>query len=274
MRGLSFATNTGRYRLNMATAPLRALTTSCCSDRPKAERKPRAERVAKPRRSRWKYAPEVVAEVERLYGEGVTLRGISAETGIPIGTLPTMLRSLPRRRRVVWSTKRRDDALKVAAVAAALTGEGVERAAKRLGTCSSSIAKWKRDRAIFEAASAMAERINAEKAARLAEEDAELEACAQLERERVAVANAPIFDKMSPRHAAMMRMRVAGCSLQEVGDRFDITRERARQIEVRWRFKGLIVPGARELTEASKRYSFAKAHAAPFSPATPKTVTA
>ena len=35
MRGLSFATNTGRYRLNMATAPLRALTTSCCSDRPR-----------------------------------------------------------------------------------------------------------------------------------------------------------------------------------------------------------------------------------------------
>lgn len=240
----------------------------------KAERKPRPERAPRQPRGRWKYGPAVVDEVRRLYGRDVTLRGISEATGVPAGYIPALVRDLPRRRDVHWSTSRKDEALKVEAVAATLAGESFRAAAERLGTCDSSITQWKRDPTILGAASALAASIKAEKAARLAAEAAEREAEAERVRAQVAAENAPVLAKMSPRHAAMMQMRVDGFSLQEVGDRFEITRERVRQIEARWRFAGLIVPGARELTEASKRYSFAKAHAAPFSPATPETVTA
>jgi hypothetical protein len=56
---------------------------------------------------------------------------------------------------------------------------------------------------------------------------------------------------MPERHRAILERRIAGQTLQEIGEAFGITRERVRQIEVKWRTQGLIVPGARPLSDVS-----------------------
>jgi hypothetical protein len=68
---------------------------------------------------------------------------------------------------------------------------------------------------------------------------------------------------MPERHRLICERRVAGETLQQVGDAFGVTRERIRQIEVRWRLQGLHIPGANPLNEAAAQKLMAACHLRP-----------
>jgi hypothetical protein len=53
--------------------------------------------------------------------------------------------------------------------------------------------------------------------------------------------------------------RIAGENGQEIGDALGVTRERIRQVVVKWQVAGLIVPGAREPSEAGRKMIAARA---------------
>jgi hypothetical protein len=97
------------------------------------------------------------------------------------------------------------------------------------------------DRAKADAAQRLAER------GRLEEERVAADAI------RIAANNAPILALMPPRHREICGRRVAGETLQMIATDFGITRERVRQIEATWRVRGLIVPGAAALSDATIR---------------------
>lgn len=218
-------------------------------DRPAA--KPKAPRQPHAERPRTRIAPELRAKARELYLAGLTYAEISAQTGISTGNFAGLFRDLPKRRQGMKTGKRYDHAFKVSAVAATMTGESFRKASARLGPEEKSIHAWKANPAVFVDAEALAARVKAAWGAEQERLRIEAEAAAEAERVRIETNNEPIFALMSERTQRMLRSRVAGQTLQQVGDAFGVTRERVRQIEVRWRAQGLIVPGAEPLSEAA-----------------------
>jgi transposase-like protein len=204
-----------------------------------------------------KWGPEKVAEVRSLYQAGVTMTEISRRTGVPMGTLPIMWRDLPRRRKQDWSSAAKPRPFRLAVLVATFTGESQVKAAKRLGCSPHSIPNWMRDPDLVAEARAIADEVNARREVeREAERVAKLEAEAA-EAARIAEINAPILAAITDeRHRSMMMFRASGASLDFVGKNNGVTRERIRQIEIIYRLKGLIIPGAKPLSEASARLAY------------------
>jgi hypothetical protein len=143
-----------------------------------------------------------------------------------------------------------DDQIAIA-IAARLAGASLPKAARLIGAGQQILSKWVGIPELAEAGRALFERARADAAERAAKarELAAFEAeTARSTRERI---NWPILGRMSEKHRDIMERRIAGQTLQEIGDAYGITRERVRQIEVKWRMQGLVVPGARPLSEAS-----------------------
>lgn len=177
--------------------------------------------------------------------------GRARRTGVKLADPP------PRRVRGAMRRKKRggkDDAFRIAALCSVLTGESASRAAKRLHVSEQSIANWRRDPDLMARATALAARVRTrwgaeQEAARLA-----ALAAAEIERARVEAHNAPVLARASLRERNMMRRRVAGETLLVIADDYGVSRERVRQIEVKWRVDGLIVPHLRPLNmEAAER---------------------
>lgn len=217
--------------------------------RPPAAPKPPRD----PSRSRKRIPPEMIAQVRALWSDGATYSRIVAETGVAAGTIGHIVCALPKRRVVTWSTRARDEAFRITCLVASLTGESQASIAKRLKTSTASIGHWKKDSTLLAKAQALANTIKARWAAEQAAADAEKARLAAEERARIDAINAPILAKMSSRDRDALTLRIDGATLEEISQLHGITRERVRQIEVKWRMRGLIVPGANPLSEAAKR---------------------
>jgi hypothetical protein len=217
---------------------------------PRAPRPPRVPRVRGAPRVR--LPQSTIEHVRALYLEGATYGAIARAAGVAQGNVAYLVRGLPRRR-AFKAHKRYDFAFRVSAVAAILTGESYAKASRRQGCEEKSILSWKARPEVFEAATALAERIKARFAAEQERLRLVAEAEAEAERVRVATVNAPVFAQMGIRHRNILQRRVDGETLEAIGQDYGITRERVRQIEVKWRLRGLEVPGARPLTEAASR---------------------
>lgn len=213
-----------------------------------------------PRERGHRYGVDVKERARQLYSGGATYASIMAATGIPLGYISQVCRGLPRRRPEAPKAKRYDFAFKVAAVAAVLTGESYRRASERLGPEERSIIVWSKREDVRQAAEAIAARVKAAHEAEQKRQRQIAEEEAEAERIRAETANAPILATMPPRHRAICERRVAGQTLQQIGDAFGVTSERIRQIEVRWRMQGLIVPGARPLNEVAARKLMDRLH--------------
>lgn len=214
---------------------------------------PAAAKPKRPRRSRRrKYLDAEVQKLRDLYLAGETYQAMERLTGIPTANFGYMLRDVPKRRPDSGCDRRYDDAFKVAAVASILTGESYDRAGKRLGVTHRSIWVWKQRPEILAHATALAERIKAAFAAEQERQRLAAEAAAEAESVRIATLNAPVMAQMGERHRAICQRRVDGDTLEAIGNDYGITRERVRQIEARWRLLGLVVPGARPLSEAAR----------------------
>lgn len=148
------------------------------------------------------------------------------------------------------------------AIAAVLAGQSHNKAAKMIGASAQSlIKKWLRDPELRAKGETLYLRAKEDAAARAAAARAEAERLAEEEAARVWAINEPILEAMPHRHRSMLVRRINGETLQEVGDLFGVTRERVRQIEVRWRLtRGLIVPGAKPLNEEAAARLLERSH--------------
>jgi DNA-directed RNA polymerase specialized sigma24 family protein len=136
-----------------------------------------------------------------------------------------------------------DDQIAIA-IAARLAGASRPKASRMIGAGQQIISQWEQKPELMAKGRALFEIARADAAQRAAERREREAAAAEARRLTVERTNWPILGRMPERHRAMMERRVAGESLQEVGDAFGVTRERVRQIEVKWRLRGLIVPTA------------------------------
>lgn len=155
----------------------------------------------------------------------------------------------PMRRHRERSSRAFTDAEIAVAIAARLAGQSANKSARMIRASAQSLTKnWLKQPELVAAGRALFERAKADAAAKAAIERERADIAAETQRLAQERTNWPILGRMSERHRDIMERRIAGQTLQEVGDAFSVTRERIRQIEVKWRSQGLIVPGARELS--------------------------
>jgi DNA-binding CsgD family transcriptional regulator len=149
------------------------------------------------------------------------------------------------------------------AIAAHMAGLSRNKAAKLIRASAQSLSSnWLKQPDLVAAGRDLFERAKGDAAA-LAAKRRELEdfqaETQRLTRERV---NWPILGRMSERHRAMMERRIEGQTLQEIGDAFNVSRERVRQVEVCWRVEGLLIPGSRRLNMDAAQKLLGRLHVA------------
>lgn len=160
--------------------------------------------------------------------------------------------STARHRKRPWGARAYTDAEIVQVLAAVFAGLSHSKAAALVGANRHSIPNWRRDKALMERAREVADRalheagIVARRRASLATLERAAEAA------RIAAHNAPILAHMPPRHRTICERRITGENGQAIADGLGISRERVRQITVRWQSAGLIVPNAREPSSAAR----------------------
>lgn len=158
----------------------------------------------------------------------------------------------PARQSRPWGQRAFSDDKIAIAIAARLAGASHNKAAKLIGAGAQSLVKnWMPKPELLALGQALFERAKAD-AAEVATVRRELEAFeAETNRLTIERINWPILGRMPERHRQILELRIAGETLQEIGDKFGVSRERIRQIEVTWKIRGLIVPGTRPVSEAS-----------------------
>jgi len=214
---------------------------------------PAKEKPARPRQARRsKYLPAEKDRVRELYLAGAPWDDIEALTGIPKPTGYLWTLDLPRRFSRPTNA-RYDFNQRVMAVAAHLCGKSFDKVSAALGPTPATLQKWQNYPEVFAAARVVADRVLSDMEAERARLRELAAFAAEAERIRVETVNEPVFAQMSARHREMCRRRVDGETLEAIAKDFGITRERVRQIEGKWRCRGLIIPGARPLSEASAR---------------------
>jgi hypothetical protein len=146
------------------------------------------------------------------------------------------------------------DAKIAVAIAARMAGQSLPKSARLVGASAQSLGKnWLSNPKLLALGRALYERARAE-ATQEAARKREIAAFeAETARLRTARINAPILAQMTPRHRLVCERRIAGETLQAIGDALGVTRERIRQIEAKWRLRGLIVPGANPLSDSTTR---------------------
>lgn len=212
---------------------------------------PKAPKVKRQRR--WTQTPaDLVCKARQLYVDGKSLAEISADTEIPVGTLPSFFKDLPRRREGVRS-KPKDMRLRLEVLALHYAGFSEAKAAKRMGVSQGSLRNWKRDRDLRAKAMLIGSEIKMERARAAAEKSEAAVAERRAYLSKIAAHNAPILASLKPRHREIMMMQLAGANLAQAGKAFGISRERVRQIQVACRMRGLIIPDAKPLSAPSIR---------------------
>lgn len=210
------------------------------------------------------WTEEAHALLVEAAGRDLSAREIAAELGITRNAVigrchreGVALREIPRTPQGPTSRKYKggkDDGFRVAVVCAIFTGESNAKCSRRLSISLGSINRWRRDPEIAAQAKALASRVNALHAARQADREAAEETSAQQECERLGRVNAAVLARMPERHRKMMERRIDGETLEQVGAVWGLSRERIRQIEVRWRLEGLEVRQTRPLNrDAAER---------------------
>jgi len=217
------------------------------------------QRVAKPKRV-WatKSAKKLaritaVALARDLYCAGRTLAEISDRTDIPAGSLGSYLKDLPRRREQTWDTRPKHDVARLESLALYYAGYSYAKVARQMGVCIGSIRNWLTDDALRLKAQTIGNAVKAERDAACAAFKAERDRKNTELAARIAAHNGPILAGMRPRHRDMMQLRVSGQTLEQIGQAFGVTRERVRQIEVKCRLDGLIIPNAKPLSAPAIR---------------------
>lgn len=143
-----------------------------------------------------------------------------------------------------------DDQIAVA-IAARLAGASRPKASALIGAKQQIMCKWERIPELAAMGRELFERAKADAAVRLATRLQEEAAADLAERQRIDAVNAPVLAMIKGRDRDICERLIAGETLQAIGDRYGVSRERIRQIECRWRVRGLEVPGKRELSEAA-----------------------
>lgn len=145
------------------------------------------------------------------------------------------------------------DAEIAVAIAARLAGLSGAKSAALIGASQQSLAKnWMRDASLLALGKALHERARADAAERAAQARELAAFAAEAQRLAVERTNQPILGRMPERHREMLERRISGQTLQQIAHTYGITRERVRQIEARWRVEGLVVPGVRPLSDATR----------------------
>lgn len=139
------------------------------------------------------------------------------------------------------------NSLRLEALTAFYGGESCDRISKRLGIAGASIPQWRKKYPELDAkARAAAECIKSETAAKAREAVAVTVANREAEMALVRERNDFVLPQMPQRDREVCVAFVEGGTLSEIGDRHGITRERVRQIVLRWRVRGLTLPSERE----------------------------
>lgn len=209
----------------------------------KAKPKPTPVRDARPG-----FTQEQRQTARRMYLDGASYREIADAIGCARGTVGYFSRGLPRRR-TIFCAKRYDRSFKIMAVALVFSGYGFLKTCRRLQISARTLHLWRENDAIANAARPAAEQIRAEaEVRRIQREDEERQKRAQAESERlrlvaeVAVHNAFVLPRLKPQVRLVVEARLAGDTLQAIGDRLGVTRERVRQLEVIGRREGIRFP--------------------------------
>lgn len=217
----------------------------------KAPRQPRAARARnEPRASRRKIAKDAIDLARSLYLKGETYAKISEATGIFAGGLSVYFSDLPRRRPVTWDVRRRSRSFRLEALALCLVSS-YRKAAKAMNCSEASIQNWRGDEALYLEARAIADRIKEERLRAAAEAKVRADLARLDLLAAITKNNAPILPLLTARQRLIVERRIAGQSLQEIGDALGVTRERIRQIEGRCRALGIMLPGVGPLSEAA-----------------------
>lgn len=221
-------------------------------------------RVAQPKPPRVRREPQVGAPslrrahnaarreaVRERYIAGDRLIDISCLTGVAIGSIPSYVKDLPRRRAVSWNTARRSEDLRLEVMVALLSGTTHRQAAPQFGVSVSSITIWRRDADLVAKARPLADEIIAERKRVAAERTEAARQAAQDRADLIAEINAPILASMPQRHREIVNAYLDRRNFQAAAEPFGLTRDRVRQIVGKWRLRGLIVDGAPPLSGAA-----------------------
>lgn len=149
------------------------------------------------------------------------------------------------------------DALRLEALTAFYAGESYDRVAKRLPVSIAAMRNWRRDRPMLDATARKAgAEVRAERSAASEAATAKAKADQEAAMDGIRLRNEAALAQMSQRDREVCTAFVEGDTLQVIGDRHGITRERVRQIVLRWRVRGLEIPPERDspLTDAQMRH--------------------
>jgi len=215
---------------------------------------PRAARAPRPlierRPARQRISPAVKEKARELYLSGETYVKISAATGVPIGSFGTLFSDLPRRRSVTWDTKPKGREFRLEALTLALV-TSYAKAAHALHCAEGSIQNWRDDETLYAEAKAIAARLTEERLRAAAEAKVRADLARLDQLAAISKHNASVFPLLTERQRVVIQRRIAGDTLQEIGDDLGVTRERIRQIEGRCRSLGILLPDAKPLSEAA-----------------------
>lgn len=156
-----------------------------------------------------------------------------------------------RRKGRAFRSRAFTDTAIAAAIARHLAGLSGFKSARSIGASWKSLKNWEKDAALMALGRQVFEAARCDATER-AETARRLKALADAaETDRLTRINAPILAAMDGRARAICEARIAGKTLQEIAGEHGLTRERIRQIECKWRCRGLEVPGADALSTAA-----------------------
>jgi DNA-binding CsgD family transcriptional regulator len=228
--------------------------------RPPRQLRPRVEHKDPASRAARKASRREARDIARaMYLAGDTYASIAAETGYSITYIGIVTKGLPRRRPAAVRTGVRYGlGARVAMVADILAGDSAACVSRRWGATETTLAKYLTDPSVIHAAMARSIEILSARCLVAGADGALAALSARDEAESRDLINRPILADMSPRDREAMLARIAGETLEQIGRRHGITRERVRQIEVKWRCRGLQIPGATPLSAAAERMALAR----------------
>lgn len=181
--------------------------------------------------------PPSIVETDRLgireaYSRGESIRIIAKRFDVAESRISHICVGLPRRRQVEGTAVSRSKVFKIRVLVALFSGEKQPAIGRRMGVPLHAFRWWRNEPDIVATARAIAERRRAACAAKVA-------AAIKLRQIEIAAHNSPLLLGLDDRNRSIFELRQAGATMEQIGEKFGFSHQRASQLVTHMRAKGL-----------------------------------